>query len=235
MRLKHAKLIILVIVLINLILFYNSWKNFMKKTVLIPVEPHEFRDKFNNYQQSTDKSFKDKSKNSSKHIKKSITVVFRSFYNFENDLKSSIDNLLDIIPNLPIVVLQDGVSYPPINYKINNSFTATENPVKFFSLGFDIRKNAKDLSPFAIIRTRYVLFMPDSVRISSKSLFQKTLRVMNTIPASKTTMIIIPFAGNSKFQSSCAQMNLDFPNWTAEFSVTNATEKCDLVKYFSTF
>lgn len=231
MRLKHAKLLIFVIVLINLILFYNSWKNFMKKTVLIPVEPQEYGEKFNNYQQSTDKSFRDKTKNSNKHIKKSITVVFRSFYNFENDLKSSIDNLLEIIPNIPIVILQDGVSYPPINYKVNSSLSAAENPVKFFSLGFDIRKNAKDLVPFAIIKTRYVLCMPDSVRISSKSLFQKILKVMNNIPANNTTMIIIPFAGNIKTQSSCVQVNMDFPNWTAEYTVTNFTDKCDLVSF----
>lgn len=233
MRLKHAKLLILIVVLLNLILFYNSWKNFMKRTVLIRVEPQEFGDKLNTYQQSTDKSFKDKTKNSNKHIKKSITVVFRSFYNFENDLKSSIDNLLETIPNLPIVILQDGVSYPPIIYRVNSSLTAAENPVKFFSLGFDIRKNAKDLAPFATIKTRYVLFMPDSVRISSKSLFQKVLKVMNNIPASNNTktMIVIPFAGNIKTQSSCVQLNLDFPNWTAEYTVTNYTEKCDLVRF----
>lgn len=201
----------------------------MKKTVLSPVESQQFQDNILAYSQSIDKTFKDKAKHTNKHIKKSITVVFRSFYNFENDLKSSINNILEVIPNIPIIILQDGVSYPPINYKVNNSLQAAENAVKFFSLGFDIRRNIKEMTPFTIIKTKYVLFMPDSVRISSKSLFQKVLKILNSSPNNNMTMIIIPFASNIKTQCSCVQVQLDFPNWTAEYTVTNSTEKCDLV------
>lgn len=231
MRLRHAKLIILLIVIGNLVLFYYSWRSFLWKSVLDINDPiHPVTEKMKI-------TVKDKVKTANKHIRKSITIVFRNFFTFENDLRASIDNILEVVPNIPIIVVHDSVPYPPMSYSSN---TTNENAIKVFHLGFDISKTAKEASPLNEIKTKYVLFMPDSVRLSGKSLLQKILKEVssgttgdervNNLDKSGRKIVIIPFSGNIKSFSSCCQIILDLPNWTMEYIAMNGSNTCDLVK-----
>ncbi|TMW43129.1 hypothetical protein DOY81_011792 [Sarcophaga bullata] len=266
MRLRHAKLIVLLIVIANLILFYYSWKSTLWKNIAASLTlpslesydllktPSQYQHQQQQQQQHAEKSPKEKARNAFKHIRKSITIVFRNFYTFENDIKDSIDSILDVIPNMPIVVLQEGIAYPPLMYQRNSSSTKPEeNSVRFVNLGFDILKPIQELNPLSSIHTKYALFMPDSVRLSSKSLLQKILREINTNQWSKDgaaqqgqslvqkaklappieetvrRMIIVPFAGNLKSFVGCLQIVLDLPNWTIQYVAVNSTsDKCDL-------
>ncbi|XP_055380690.1 MATH and LRR domain-containing protein PFE0570w [Condylostylus longicornis] len=174
MRFRPSKLLVVFIIIINIILFYYTWKSFIWKTVLNTSSPSIL---FNN-----------KIIKTSKHLRKSITIVFRNIYNFENDLKSSIDSILEIIPNMPIIIIQDNIPYPPLIYENNittiqslNNNNNNENTVKFINLSFDINKTSKDLSALLAIKTKYVLFLPDSIRITSKNLLQKILKDIQNI------------------------------------------------------
>lgn len=195
MRIRHAKLIVAVVVIANLILFYYSWKSTIWKSLTSTLMPSDAAERAASADnelggagagagaagRGAGKSPRDKLKNANKHIRKSITVVFRSFYNFENDLKASIDNLLDIVPNLSVLVLLEGTPYPPISYERNITATSgEENTVRFISLGFDVQKTPEQLNALAAIHTKYVLFLPDSVRLTSKNLLQKILREINS-------------------------------------------------------
>lgn len=267
MRLRHAKLIVLLIVIANLILFYYSWKSTLWKNIaasltLPSMESYDLlKNPSQQQQQNVEKSPKEKARNAFKHIRKSITIVFRNFYTFENDIKDSIDSILDVIPNMPIVVFQEGISYPPLMYQRNASSLKGEeaNSVRFINLGFDILKPIQELNPLSTIHTKYALFMPDSVRLSSKNLLQKILREINTNtwdkdkekegvggsqvvvkraklspPLEETVrrIIIVPFAGNLKSFAGCLQIVLDLPNWTIQYVAVNSTsDKCDLVSF----
>ncbi|CAD7015386.1 unnamed protein product [Ceratitis capitata] len=193
MRIRHAKLIVGLVVIANLILFYYSWKSTIWKSLTSTLMPNDGGDRTASADNELTggatsgrggvggKSPRDKLKNANKHIRKSITVVFRSFYNFENDLKASIDNLLDIVPNLSILVLLEGAPYPPVSYERNITATSgEENTVRFLNLGFDVQKTPEQLNALAAIHTKYVLFLPDSVRLTSKNLLQKILREINS-------------------------------------------------------
>ncbi|XP_017484571.1 PREDICTED: fukutin-related protein [Rhagoletis zephyria] len=192
MRIRHAKLIVTLVVIANLILFYYSWKSTIWKslasTLMLPSDAAERAAAANNELMGAGsaasgragKSPRDKLKNANKHIRKSITIVFRSFYNFENDLKASIDNLLDIVPNLSVLVLLEGAPYPPVSYERNITASGEENTVRFINLGFDVQKTPEQLNALAAIHTKYVLFLPDSVRLTSKNLLQKILREINS-------------------------------------------------------
>lgn len=194
MRLRHAKLIAALVVLANLILLYYSWKSMLWKNLTgdDPSSPQQsggqLDDPLNQSRQQQQqqaggnpgiKSPKDKIKNANKHIRKSMTVIFRNIYNYENDLKASIDSILEVIPNMQILVVQEAQPYPPLIYENNNTATGEESTVRFLNLAFDINKSPNELNPLLAIHTKYALFMPDSVRLSNKNLLQKILKEIN--------------------------------------------------------
>lgn len=172
MRLKYTKLITISIIIINIILLYYTCKWFLDakshSVSMIDDSPLSKKDKQKDRVQSTNK-----------HIKKTITIIFRDFYHFENDLQHSIDSILNLIPNIQIIVIYDNEPYPPLSFISN--YTATRSNVKFVSLNFDIRKTAKTLSPINLIRTKYTLFVPDSFRFGGRAIIQKMLKEMSSM------------------------------------------------------
>lgn len=202
---------------------------------------------------------RDRLASANKHIKKAITIVFRDVFHFDNDLKDSIDSILNIISNVQILVVHDDEPYPPLSFVDN--YTVTRPNVKFINLGFDIWKSARTLTPIFNIKTKYVLFMPDSVRISGRSIIQKMLREIETaiadgsqvinanearnagpirmgarvdvddsVAGASRKIVVVPFASNVKTMGNCCSIQLDFPNWTIEYSVQNGTTNCDMVR-----
>jgi len=243
-RLRLVKLLLLGFLLANLVFLYYTWNTLLWRRISRALsgesQPAEEPPK------AAKLSPKEKLRNANKHIRKSITIVFYGHYNFEQDLKASIDSILDVIPNMPILVLQDGgaeYAYPPVNYE-RNLTAGEERTVLFQSLSFDVRRTRQELNPLASIRTKYALIMPDGVRLNSKNILQKILREINSmglpgqpkeqrppVPPEQLVrrMVLVPFAGNLKSFSSCVKMNLDLPDWTLELVATNDTRRCDLV------
>lgn len=186
---------------------------------------------------------KDRIQSTNKHIKKTITIIFRDFYHFENDLKGSIESIVSLIPNLQILVIYDDEPYPPMEYLANYTI---KNNVKLIRLGFDVNKTAKLMSPIFQIRTKYVLILPDGVRLGGRSIIQKMLREMGNnenhvdsvnekmnkkdgLARGSRNMVVVPFASNVKDFSNCCSIKTDFVNWTVEYSVKNGTSNCDMV------
>lgn len=167
MHLKYTKLFTFFIIVINTILVYYTWKLFLSNSNDLRAQDTSVSD---------EKRQKDRVQTLNKHVKKAITIIFRDFYNFENDLQHSIENILNLIPNVQILVIYDVEPYPPLNFIRN--LTATRTNVKFINLSFDIHKSAKALSPIFQIKTKYVLFMPDSIRLGSRTIIQKILKEM---------------------------------------------------------
>lgn len=228
------------------------WKNIASSLTLPGLDAPESYLKAPSSAGKQEKSPKDKARNAFKHIRKSMTIVFRNFYTFENDIKESIDSILNVIPNIAIVVFLEGIPYPPLVYERNLTAKNEEQTVRFVNLGFDIMKPHQELNPLSAIHTKYALFMPDSVRLSSKNLLQKILREINTNswdgqakPQAKDAtatgadeivrrMIIVPFAGNIKSFVGCTLVQMDLPNWTILYEAVNTTsDKCDLVSYLT--
>lgn len=171
-RLKYTKLITVLVLLVNVILLFYTWKWFLsnesnRQTSTIALK------------QLNGGANKQKEK-TNRHIKKAITIIFRDFYHFENDLQHSIDNILNLIPNIQILVIYEDEPYPPLSFVTN--YTVTHPNVKFINLNFDIRKTSRALSPLLQIKTGHALFVPDSFRFKKdhkdkirSSFFQKML------------------------------------------------------------
>lgn len=165
-RLKYAKLLTVLVLAVNVILIFYTWKWFLSGQSTAPSTVDSNAVNGKNKQ-------KDRTHNTNKHIKKTITIIFRDFYHFENDLHHSIDSILNLIPNIQIMVIYEDEPYPPLSFVTN--YTATHSNVKFINLNFDIRKTSKALSPLLQIRTKYVLFVPDSFRFGGRAIIQKML------------------------------------------------------------
>ncbi|ALC41272.1 CG15651 [Drosophila busckii] len=245
-RLRLVKLLLLGFILANMLFFYYTWNSLFWRRISNALTGGAAEAKAKSV--SAKLTPKDKTRNANKHIRKSITIVFYGHYNFEQDLRASIDSILNIVPNMPILVLQEAgadYAYPPISLE-RNLTNGEENTVRFMPLGFDVRSTHEQLNPLAAIRTRYALLMPDSVRLNGKNLLQKILREMNTKLKLKTKdapqpqrvtvapdeivrqLLLVPFAGNLKSFSSCAQLHLDLPNWTLELDARNDSLHCDM-------
>lgn len=165
-RLKYAKLLTLLVFLVNVILFFYTWKWFAS-------EASDHASSVASKTLNERNKAKGRTHSTNKHIKKAITVIFRDFYHFENDLQHSIESILNPIPNIQVMVIFESEPYPPLSFVSN--FTAIHTNVKFINLNFDIRKTSKALAPLLQIRTKYVLFVADSFRFGGRSIIQKML------------------------------------------------------------
>lgn len=201
-RLKYAKLLMVLVFLVNVILLFYTWKWFQSN------ESNFLTSTMNTRQLNGSNKHKDRTHTTNKHIKKAITIIFRDFYHFENDLHHSIDSILNLIPNIQILVLYEEEPYPPLSFV--NNYTATHANVKFINLNFDIRKTAKALSSLLQIRTKYVLFVPDSFRFGGRAIIQKMLAEIEKESNKIDSLIItVESTANGKNHDIASNQNID--------------------------
>lgn len=220
-------------VFFNLLLFFISWKYFIR------VENSPERQLLG--KTTIKPSYRIQEAN--KLLRRSITIVFREFYHFDNDLKSCIDHLLNLIPDLRVLIVTDQLPYPPMNIflsRVISNQTASRTSliykenVQFFNMDLDLSKTASERNPLNQIQTKYVLFLPDGFRLSNgRQLFQRLVENLAQIlrEQSHRKIIVVPFASNHKDFNYCFQLNTDIPNWTLEYEVKNTTINCNMVKF----
>lgn len=241
MRIRVSKFLTFFVLLANLVLFFISWKYFTTtENPLDKISPQVVE------KSTTVKVKIDRVQEAKKFLQKSLTIIFRDFYHFDNDLKSSIDHLLALIPGLRILIISDDFPYPPINiFATHLASNQTVKPstliykenVHFLWLSLDIKKTSSELNPLSYIQTRYALFMPDNFKLSNaRQMFQRMIKTLSNDEHHYTTrwgarskILITPFNSNQKFINYCFQLNADIPNWTLEYAVKNHSDHCDLV------
>ncbi|XP_065092821.1 ribitol 5-phosphate transferase FKRP [Ochlerotatus camptorhynchus] len=294
MRMKYGKLFIVFMICFNLVVFYYSWKYFLTSTNFLMetfgsrtqsdsnerynlgghdsamqldmVQITANRDRSKPTRITKFSRIRDRIQNTNKFLKKSITVIFRDFYDFDNDLMQSIASVTNLIPNVQVFVISPEIPYPPLDIFTNPGQTANQTTwfeknsnVKFFSLSYDVSKSLKETLPILQVQTKYVLFLPDSVRLNGRSLLTRMLReisnpstndlllqqhqnlllrqnnqaIENKIDLNhkpERKIIAVPFAANQKSLANCCHLQLDLPNWTLEYVTGNETDSCDMYK-----
>lgn len=226
MRVKYARLLLCFVVFINFLIFYYTWK-FLSTTSLVTSLGSSSILLHGNNISSTAKPKADRAQMANKHIKSTLTVVFRDFYHFENDLKPSIGSILNVIPTIKIIVIYDDVPYPPL--EILNT-TGLREKIRFVTMDLGLDR-ASHVDALEHIRTPYTLLLPDSVRINGRSILQKVLREMNALEKLSKIgrkLLILPFQSNNKRATMCDKINVDLPRWTIEYTAQNLTTDCDM-------
>lgn len=260
MRWKFSRILAILVVIVNVVLVFLSWKYLLQSSKGDAVLSDGLQQSLGSkaFELAGRKAVSDSGKplkprdriqSANKHIKKMVTIVFRDFYHFDSDLRASIDSVLSLIPSIQVLVVYDGEPYPPLEYVSNYT---TRNNVQFINTEFDVHRTGKSMSPIHLVKTRYTLLMPDSVRLGGRSIIQKMLREIEradvgtfdvaptrennkgeVVSAEKQPrrMVVAPFSSNIRGYTSCCNLFLDFAYWTLEYSVRNGTDNCDLVKY----
>lgn len=246
MRIRISRFATVAIVILNFLLFLISWKYFI--TSETDIQKFTSKPKINESKSFTTIKNTNRLHELKKFLQKSLTVILRDFYHFDNDLKSGIDHLLNIIPNLRILIISDQQAYPPIsifrpiqstpNQTTNPSILIYKDNVQFVPLNLDLTKKASENNPLNYIQTKYVLFLPDNYKLSNaRHLFQRLIRNIDDDYNAKYSknprkILVVPFTSNQKLINYCFQLNFDIPNWTIEYLVkTNKTLDCDMVNF----
>lgn len=242
MRIRLKKVSIILISLLTFLLLFGAWK------VLIDIEmsPNDnierlFHPYVNNFDNKHTEKPRDRIEEANMFLKQSLTIVFRDFYDYDSDLKSAIEHLLALVPNINILVIADELPYPPMsifassvhpNQTSKGNLLIFNENVKFLSLKYDASKPSIDSDPVSFIQTKYTLMMPDSFRLSNgRQLFQKLIKSLghSQLGLSRRQVLVIPFTSNSRLINYCFQLHVDIKNWTLEYEVRNSTDSCNLV------
>lgn len=203
MRIKFAKSIAILVVLINIFIIYYTWKVFAAYV-------QESKSSVNPTEAST---------KAPRRINKLITVVIRDIELNDNDISSTVQSFLNVFPNIQIYVLGDGLPYPPLDFLIQNT---TKN-VKIVNLTPDLKRPHTSDYPLSEIKTKYVLYVPDSTRISNK---QPVQHMLNEIAKSSHKIVASRLSAKSNLQ--CLNFNIDLRKWTLNFTKTN-NNICDII------
>jgi hypothetical protein len=250
MRIRVSKSFIFLVVIFNLLMLILTWKYFkIVDNENMSTEGKAF-EKDEIKHQLTTLSTRNRILESKRALEKSLTVVFRDFYHFDNDLKSNIDNLLNFLPNLRILIISNDFPNPPLNIFSPVNFSSDlylnykptliyKDNVQFFTLKFDITKNPSESDPLNFIQTKYTLIMPDGIKLSnSRQMLHRLIKSISVeehnsrYNKSTKTILVVPFQSNQKFINYCFQIKADLENWTLEYIVKNSTTNCDLVSNF---
>lgn len=231
MKIRLTKFaIILIIVSLNFLLLFIGWKIFFESEVTSGNKISRlFNPSLGNKQKEKPK---DKIDEANQLLRKSLTIVFRDFYDFDNDLRSGIQHLVNLIPNLNILIISENLPYPPMNIfkslsnqTLNGSKLIFKDNVKFITLNYNIEKPSYHNNPLNLIQTKYTLLMPDSFRLSNgRQFFQRILKSLEY-----REILVIPFSSNNRLINYCFRLNCDIKNWTLEYDVRNTTKNCNLV------
>ncbi|XP_053614582.1 ribitol 5-phosphate transferase FKRP [Plodia interpunctella] len=154
----------------------------------------------------------------SRHLSKLITVVFRQFEDFENDVADSVQSFVSAFPNMPVLIVCENTPYPPFPFSATNE---TLRNVKVLPLELKLDASPQDLNPLSHILTQFVLFVPDSVRVSRKVLQQAA-----TAAAAVPSQAVAVAVGSAHL--ICQQVKWNYVDWTLQYN-KDAGKLCDAV------
>lgn len=185
MRLKFSKLSFLV-VFINVVLVYYSWKVFLS---------------FSNETKSSANVFQNKS---IKHVSRLVTIIIRDVELNNNDVSSTVESIFHLYPNIQVFVVTNGIPYPPLRvFQTNN----TSKNVRLLNLqnSFDVPHFQS--YPLYYVTTPFVLFLPDSTRITNRHVVQQMVNVLLQEPD-----IMVAVAYGSK-ELECFNATINQREW----------------------
>ncbi|CAG5055632.1 unnamed protein product [Parnassius apollo] len=121
---------------------------------------------------------------------------------------------------MPVVIFCQGLQYPPFQFSATNE---TLRNVRIISLEFRLDASPQELNPLSHIFTEYVLFVPDSARVSRRVLQQVAVAAM----AFPNQAIAIGIA-NSRLV--CQKIKWNYVDWTLQYSKNPSPALCDAVQ-----
>lgn len=203
MRIRIAKLITIVVVLLNLFLLYCIWSLFSRNDDAQSIQ-------LSNPWISTPPQ-------TLQYVENSVTVIIRKFESFENDMTKTVGSVLSILPNISILIVSDGLPYPPLE-----TLNSIKN-VKIINVQFQLEHSNEERNPLYYVRTKYVLFIPDSTRILSENSLHSMILELKRQPHN---IVAAPFASTKTV--NCLNIHMNIREWIIQYDIADS-ELCDAV------
>ncbi|XP_033194838.2 ribitol 5-phosphate transferase FKRP [Bombus vancouverensis nearcticus] len=202
MRFKFVRTLLVLALLANIIVWHRIWRLFSTQNTLRLLTP-------------TTVVTPDPPQKLHRRLARLVTVVIRQFETFENDVTSTVESVLSLFPTIPILIVSNELPYPPLELDFANE--SMQN-VKLVNLQPEFNKSYDERNPLFYIRTKYVLFLPDGSRLSTKRSMEETV--------SQTTKLGAVGVPVGSITLNCVNIDLKVKEWSLKFSYTMGTE-CD--------
>lgn len=145
-----------------------------------------------------------------------VTIVLRQFELHENDVTLTAQSFKSIFPNVNFWIVYRDAPYPPLQIDFMNN-----SNIKLYDLAPSLKRKQ---SLLAQIKTKYVLLIPDSIRITSQRPIELMIEALKKNP---DDIIAASFGGYVK-NLKCLRINLSQREWTIKYSLIKGSE-CDAV------
>lgn len=155
MRLRFVRAVLVLALLGNIIVWHRIWRLFAAQNTLGLLTPNV--------------GTNEPPQKLHRRLARLVTIVIRQFENFENDVASMVESVLNSFPEIPVLIVCDEVPYPPLELDFANE---SMKNVKLISLRPEFNKSFDERNPLFYIRTKFVLFLPDATRLSTKQVIQ---------------------------------------------------------------
>uniref|UniRef100_T1JEU2 Phosphatidylinositol 3-kinase catalytic subunit type 3 n=1 Tax=Strigamia maritima TaxID=126957 RepID=T1JEU2_STRMM len=218
MRRWKCQCLLITVLIVNILALYYFWRTTEKLDKHINLDDiveaessrHDNRIIFNEH------LYKGFPKSSSR-IDELITVVIREFEDFANDLPTTVEHLSNALPDVKILIISDKRPYPPI-------FLPKSQHVKLIILNGHPERTYRAVRAEYYIVTPYILFVPDSVRVSSandvKNIIKWNEKSRNGITAVRIRTE--PF--------NCVHSTVGIREWTLSISESDYGRKpCNMI------
>lgn len=145
----------------------------------------------------------------------SVTVLINEFEEFENDIADTVQSIVNGLPHIDIIIVAKKNPYPPLDVpqksvKIVTSEQPANNPQSWGD-------------PKNFIQTKYVLMVPDAVRLNHAEKLQNIFH--NTDSTYRTSVTAFPV--DERYH--CSGLNIDLRQWTMSYLEKAENNICDAV------
>lgn len=144
-----------------------------------------------------------------KHLSKLVTIIIQEFELNDNDVTLTVKSFLNVFPSIEVLVLCSGIPYPPLDLtRWNSSF----KNVKLIDTSLNL--NVAYFASYSLVnvKTKYVLFVPDSTRIQNRQSVQAMLS-----HAEKTSADIVAAPVNVQHALNCLKIDFSAREWTVKY------------------
>ena len=143
-----------------------------------------------------------------------VTIVIPEFENFDNNIFETVNKLSELYPDLNIIVISETLPYPYINFNSRKSIFVirTHEPTAPRYLS----------DPLHFIKTKYVLVVPDGIRIQEKGNLEELIWKIRQ--SQKISILASPI---QQFPFLCTVVDIDLKRWSLKYFNDPKTKHCD--------
>ena len=161
MRIKFVRTLLVLALVGNIIVWHKIWWLFTVHQTGVVVKPG-----------ITSIATSELPTKLHRRLARLVTIIIRQFETFENDVSSTVDSILNSFPAIPILIVCNELPYPPLEIDFANESLRN---VKLINLQPDFNKSFEERNPLFYVRTKFVLFLPDATRLSTKQVMQVSI------------------------------------------------------------